>query len=319
MSSILNRRVIFVTGKGGAGKTTIAAALAMAAASCGKNVLLMETHENDALGSLFGQKGFTETPTEVDSTLWGMRINPKNVLEEYIRKYVTLPFVAYQIIHSRIFEHLAVATPGLKEVMILSEIWRFEKKMKSNKTAPEYDLIIIDSPATGHGLSLLRVPSTLASMLQTGPIASQTRWVEDMLTDTAKTCLILVALPEELSVNEALELERKAENDLNMRVEAIIVNMVYPEIFTPGEEIAIGRMNNFKSEKKQPAIETARRQIARRKIQQSHIKRLMSESEHPVFQLPFYYTNNLHREQITDISGHIQKGLFNISSDHTPC
>ncbi len=313
MDTILNKRVIFVAGKGGAGKTTITAAAAMAAASHGKNVLVVETHENDALGSLFGQAGFTEKPSRLDSNIWGMRIDPKIVLEEYIQKYVTVPFVAYQILHSRIFEHLAVATPGLKEVMILSEIWRFEQKMNSNTKTRQYDLIIVDSPATGHGLSLLRVPSTLTSMLQTGPIATQTRWVEDMLKDSTRTCLVLVALPEELPVNEALEFERKVENDLNMCVAATIVNMVYPQIFDSDEVSAIERMNNSILENKQPILEAARRQIVRRKLQQSHIDRLITEGEHPVFQLPFYYTNNLDREQIKDIAEHIRTGLFKIS------
>ncbi len=313
IDTILNKRVIFVAGKGGAGKTTVTAALAMAAASHNKNVLVVETHENDALGSLFGQTGFTEKPSMIDSNIWGMRIDPKIVLEEYIQKFVTVSFVAHQIINSRIFEHLAVATPGLKEVMILSEIWRFEQKTDSNTKTPLYDLIIVDSPATGHGLSLLRVPSTLTSMLQTGPIATQTRWVEDMLQDSTRTCLILVALPEELPVNEALEFERKAENDLNMCVAAIIVNMVYPTIFSPKELMAIERMNNSILKKKQPIIEAARRQIARSILQQLHVNRLMTESGHPIFQLPFYYTNNLDREQIKDIAEHIRTGLFKIS------
>jgi cellulose biosynthesis protein BcsQ len=312
MKNILNKRVIFVAGKGGAGKTTITAALAMAAASHNKKVLVVETQDNEALGALFGHIRFTEQPTAIDSNLWGVRIDPKTVLEEYIHRYVAVPFVAYQILQSRIFEHLAVATPGLKEVMTLSEIWRFEQKTDSNTDAPLYDLIIVDSPATGHGLSLLRVPATLSSMLQTGPIATQTRWVEDMLKDPARCCLVLVALPEELSVNEALEFERKAENDLNMFVAVIIVNMVYPQIFSINEVSAIKRINDSQAKKNQPVIEAAYRQIFRHDLQQSHIHRLITESEHPVFQLPFHYTNNMTRERIKDMADHIKTGLFQI-------
>jgi cellulose biosynthesis protein BcsQ len=310
METLLNKRVIFVAGKGGAGKTTITAALAMAAASQNKNVLVVESHENESLGGLFDRSGLTAKPKELNPHIWGVRIDPKIVLEEYIQKYVTVPFVAYQLIHSRIFEHLAVATPGLKEVMTLSQIWRFEQKINPTTKTPLYDLIIIDSPATGHGLSLLRVPSTLISMLQTGPIAAQTRWVEEMLKDSTRTCLLLIALPEELPVNETLELERKAENDLNMCVAAIIVNMVYPEIFNPGEIFDIERMINSGIEKKHPFIEAAQKQIGRHKLQQSHINRLVTEGEHPILQVPFYYTNNLSREQIIDIAKHIKMGLF---------
>jgi hypothetical protein len=110
-----------------------------------------------------------------------------------------------------------------------------------------------------------------------------------------------------------LEFERKAENDLNMSVAAIIVNMVYPEIFNLNEVLAIERMNHSKPEKKQPVIEAAQKQIVRRKLQQSYIHRLITEGEHPVFQLPFYYTNDLDRAQIKDIAKHISNGLFKTS------
>jgi anion-transporting ArsA/GET3 family ATPase len=310
MENILSKRVIFVAGKGGAGKTTITAALAIAAAGQNKKVLVVESYENEALSSIFGQNGLTAKPVKFNPNIWGVRIDPKIVLEEYVQKYVTVPFVAYQLIHSRIFEHLTVATPGLKEVMTLSQIWRYEQKTNPTTKTPLYDLVIIDSPATGHGLSLLRVPSTLISMLQTGPIATQTRWVEDMLKDSARTCMILVALPEELPVNETLELERKAENDLNICVAAIIVNMVYPEIFSQSEILNIERMDNSGIEKKHPLIEAAQKQIVRHKLQQTYINRLLTEGEHPIFQVPFYYTNNLNREQIKDIAEHIRTGLF---------
>ncbi|MFO8083028.1 MAG: ArsA family ATPase [Desulfobacterales bacterium] len=311
--NLLNRRVIFVVGKGGAGKTTIAAALAMAAAKNDKKVLVAETQENDALGMLFGHTALTEKPSELLKNIWGVRINSKMVLDEYIKRYVTVGFVAYQIIHSRIFEHLAVATPGLKEVMTLSEIWRFEQKQNPETKSFLYDHIIVDSPATGHGLSLLQVPSTLTSMFQTGPIATQTRWVQEMLQDSARTCLLVVTLAEELPVNEALEFERKAENDLDMKVVSTIVNMVYPDIFSPDETAAVEQLKSVEKIKDHPFIEAARRHIARRKLQQFHIHRLLDEGEHPVFQLPFYDTNSLAQEQIADIAEHIRKELFNIT------
>lgn len=305
VDNLLNKRVIFVVGKGGTGKTTITAALAMAAAKKHKKVLAVETQENDALGMVFGKAPLTEESSGLNNNIWGVRINSKKVLDEYITRYVTLGIVASQITHSRIFEHLAVATPGLKEVMTLAEIWRFEQRQDHEKKSPLFDHIIVDSPATGHGLSLLRVPSTLTSMLQTGPIAEQIRQVQDMLLDWTRTCLLVVTLPEELPVNEALEFGRKIENDLGMNIGATIVNMVYPKIFNPDEISIIEKFGNSDKESSHPVIEAARRHIVRRRLQQLHIQRLLDENEHPVLQLPFYDTNFLTQEQITDIAEHI--------------
>jgi anion-transporting ArsA/GET3 family ATPase len=299
MKNLFDKRVVFVAGKGGTGKTTLTCALAIAAAEGGKRVLVVETRENDALAPLFGRERLADKPSPLGENIWGARINPKRVLEEYVRKYVTIPFVAQQITGSRVFDHLASATPGLKEVMTLAEIWRFEKRKDPESDKPLYELIIVDSPATGHGLSLLRVPTTLVSMLQTGPIAEQTRWVREMLRDPERTGILVATLPEELPVNEALEFCRKAENDLDMRVEAVVANMVYPVVFNP-EEISV--IEGLEGNARSPTIEAAKRQINRRRVQESHLERLLNEGEHPVIRIPYYYTNNLDGEQIGDIA-----------------
>ncbi len=301
--SLFDKRVVFVAGKGGTGKTTLTCALALAAAESGKKVLAVETRGNDALAPLFGKGKLADKPSPLRENIWGARVNPKRVIEEYVQKYVTVPFVAQQITGSRVFDHLASATPGLKEVMTLAEIWRFEKKKDPDTERSLFDLILVDSPATGHGLSLLRVPTTLISMLQTGPIAEQTRWVSEMLRDPERTGILVATLPEELPVNEALEFCRKAENDLDMRVEAVVANMVYPVIFNPDEISVIeGLAASENGGARASMIEAAKRQINRRKVQESHLERLLNEGEHPVVRIPYYYTNNLDGEQIGDIA-----------------
>ncbi len=312
---LLNSRVIFVTGKGGSGKTTVTGALAMAFAKNHKKVLIAETHENDALGTLFGKERLIHEPTKLAGRIWGVRIDYKEVLEEYIKKYVNTSFIASQITSSGIFEHLAVAAPGLKEIMTLSEIWRFEQRPDPKEKEFLFDHIIVDSPATGHGLSLLRVPSALKAMFQAGPLAAQTQWVQDMLQDPDRTSLLVVALPEELPVNEALELERKAENDLNINVALTLVNMVYPEFFTPDEVSVIENLDKIESLKHHPCIEAARRHISRRKLQRLHIRRLVEEVESPVLEIPFYDTNHLCRKHLADLAEHMQRELFKLSRE----
>jgi anion-transporting ArsA/GET3 family ATPase len=302
MDGLFDKRVIIVAGKGGTGKTTLTCSLAMAAAEENKSVLVVETQENDALGPLFGIESLGDKPTLLKKNIHGARVDPRQVLKEYVRKFVALPFLAYQITGSSIFEHVAAATPGLKEVMTLAQIWRFERKKKSSSEQPLYDVIIVDSPATGHGLSLLRVPATLNSMLQTGPIADQTRWVNELLRDHERTSLIVATLPEELPVNETLEFCRKAENDLEMHVAGIVVNMVYPVLFDPDEIKSIEWAEEPGSEGGRALLRAAKRQIGRRRLQESHMERLLEEGEQQVVRIPYFYTNTLDSDQIADIS-----------------
>ena len=303
--SLFERRVIIVAGKGGTGKSTISAALGISAAKAKKKALLAETSDNNALGPLFRLEPLTQTPRELDPGLWGARINPRSVLEEYIQRYVTNTYISRRITRSNLFEHIAAATPGLKEIMTLSQIWRWEKK-KNSDGSPFFDIIIVDSPATGHGLSLLRVPDTLLSMLRKGPIADQTEWVSEMLHDPEKTCIASVTIPEELPVNETLEFQRHIENDLGMKVSATIANMVYPEIFTPDEQSRIEKLYQKTGEKAETSVRqvliAAHREITRRHLQMPYIRRLEKESECPVFRVPFFFTDKVDYDQIAEIA-----------------
>ncbi|MFZ2631701.1 MAG: ArsA family ATPase [Desulfosalsimonadaceae bacterium] len=312
LQSIFSRRVIFVLGKGGAGKTTATVALGMAAQRMNKRVLLVEIGDSDTLGSICLNRTLSETPEEISSNLWGARVHPKAELEAYIHAHVSSGFIARKIIRSRLFSYLFDATPGLKEVMSLARIWRWEKE--TNKDAePRFDLIIVDAPATGHALSLLRLPEQLIRMIRVGPVANQIRELQRLLKNPQKTCLVLVTLPEELPVNEAMEFYSAADDELEMPVAVTLINCVYPSYFTQNE---LNQINALKDAlKKHPGspgnamLDSALRLVRRRDMQQKYIDQIQARTLGRMKEMPFYFTNDLTLEDIDALSHHLTRSL----------
>jgi len=307
--SIFDHRLFFVVGKGGVGKTSVSAAMGMTAKRLNKTVLLIEVGDADAIGQIFDRSTLPDTPIQIQPGLWGVRINAKTVLQEYIKLHVNIPFVASRIVKSKIFEYIIAATPGLKEVMTLGQIWRWEQD-KTFDNVPHFDTIIVDAPATGHGVSLLMLPQTLINMLVVGPIVEQTRVVHNLLIDPVKTCMTLVTIPEELPVNEALEFKNIAGDKLQMPVQTTFINCVYPNDFsaTDGEKIneKLKEMDEKDHLKKlKPMFEVAKSTIFRRKLQQTYIDQMYAQKQkhETIIELPFVFS---HRLSIRDIEPLVQ-------------
>lgn len=302
---MFSRRLIFVLGKGGAGKTTAAIALGMAARRMNKRVLLVETGDSDALGSLCLNRTLSETPEEISPALWGARVHPQSELEAYIRAHVGSGFLSRKIIRSRLFSYLMDATPGLKEVMSLGRIWRWEQE-KTKQNQNRFDIIIVDAPATGHAMSLLRLPDQLVRMIRVGPVANQIRDVQRLLKNPQKTCLAIVTLPEELPVNEAMELHAMAENEIKMPVAVTFINCVYPSTFTKTEAIQIDflkdRAKKYPDSQGFAMLDAALRIIQRRDMQQKYIDQIAARTTGKIREIPFYFTNDLTFENIDALS-----------------
>jgi len=238
--NLFDKRVIFMMGKGGAGKTTVSISMAIAAARMNKKILLVEIGDADSIGFFFDRSGLASTPTPIQNNIYGARIKPKTVLEEYLYSHIGIPFLVGTITSAQVFHHFADAAPGLKEIMTLGQIWKWEKES-------DFDLIIVDSAATGHGLSLLQQPRALHDMVRSGPIATQIKDVQNLIENPEKTGLCLVTLPEELPVNEALEFIDSVENKLGMTVDMTFMNFVYPNIFAGDDISDVENIVNFDS------------------------------------------------------------------------
>ncbi len=223
--SLLDHRLIVVTGKGGVGKTSVSCALAEAARRAGKRVLLAETAPIESVASRFeahpaplGYEGRALRPG-----LHASRLDPHQALADYVRLQMGLGAVTDRILQTEIFQQLLEAAPGWRELIILGKVWHLEQK-RDDRGEPLYDILIVDAPATGHGLAFLDVPRVVQQSVRAGPLSRHASWVEQLVHDRERTLLLPVTLPEELPVTETAELIERARGEIDIAVDRIIVN-----------------------------------------------------------------------------------------------
>ncbi len=227
-AALLERRLLFVTGKGGVGKTTVAAALAELAVLHGKRTLICEMDAKGALADAFDVGGLAFEPTEVRPQLFAMAMNTEDSLREYLRLFVRLPFVGRIGPLARTFDFVADAAPGVKEILAVGKLC-FEVRER------HYDLVIVDAEASGHIVAQIGAPAAIRELVQVGLVRDQTDWMIDILRDPAQTGLVVVTTPEEMPVTETVELLERVGRETEVSVAAVIANRVLPSLFSERE------------------------------------------------------------------------------------
>ena len=232
---LLDRKLLFVSGKGGVGKTSIAAALAMLAASHGKRCLVCEVDAKGDLGFAFETERLEFKPREVQPLVWAMAMDTEQSLREYLKLQLHLPLVGRIGPLARSLDFVASAAPGVKEILTVGKLC-YEVRRES------YDLVIVDAEASGHIVAQLSAPATIAGLVQVGVVREQTRWMLDLLGDPAQTGVVIVTNPEEMPVNEAVDLAAMLRSKTEVDLAAVVVNRVLPELFGRGEEVLFERL-----------------------------------------------------------------------------
>lgn len=230
LSSLLQKRVLFFVGKGGVGKTTIASAVAVTAAKLEKKTLLIEIEGKRRASRLLGlppQEHLTNVPREVSPYLSILSISGATALEEYLQILIPVQRLVRMLIESRPYQYFVAAAPGLKELLTMGKIWYEERQRQSDTQQPRWDLIIVDLPATGHGLQYLRMSHAAKETFSEGIVHREAERIETWLRDANKTAVNLVTTPEELPVNETVDTYHQLRETLQLPMGALFINRVH--------------------------------------------------------------------------------------------
>jgi anion-transporting ArsA/GET3 family ATPase len=293
MPAILDKRLIFVTGKGGVGKSTVAVSLGLRAAAEGKRTIVCEIASQENTSRFFnrGQVGFHEV--EVEDGLWAISIDPDESMREYVLLQLKVRAMRDLLFRSRVFTYLTAATPGLKELVTIGKIWELAQLNRKVKKGRKYDLVIVDAPATGHGIGFLQTPRTFANIARVGPIHSQAQELDRFITDQEATGVAIVALPEEMPVNETAALEQELREEIGVAVDRVYMNALYPERFSPAEaerlDAAMQNSNGAVRGALRAAVSEQRRAVSQR----GQLQRLEERVSAPVKTLPFVFEPEL--------------------------
>jgi len=290
---LLDRKLIFVTGKGGVGKTTVAAALAWLGASRGKRTLVCEVDAKGNLSDFFetGPTRFEER--EIAPRLWAMSMDTEASLKQYLSLQLKIPLVARVGPLSKMFDFVASAAPGVREIVTVGKLcWEVREK--------HYDLIVVDASASGHIIGQLAAPQAINQLVQVGLVRQQTDWMLEILEDHDTTGLVVVATPAEMPVAETLDLTERLRAETKVDLAAVVVNRVLPELFGRGEEEVFDRLDTDDGRSlldgalggpSAPLLQAAELTVTMRRSRTEHLERLRDAIDPaiPMLYVPYVF------------------------------
>ena len=280
---LLSRRLLVLTGKGGTGKSTLTAALALAAARRGKRVLVCEVTARERVSELFGKPHSGAEIRELLPNLHSVHVQPQEAMHEYALITLRSEALYKLVFERRLVRYFLKAAPSLAEIVMLGKVfWHATKDLERGR--PRWDLVILDAPATGHGLTLLTVPEVFLRLVDAGPLARDMREMQALLGDPLRTASCIVTLPEEMPANEAIELHRGlASHGLPQGV--VFLNGVFETRFAPDERQLVARGGPLLA----AAAEAADAHEARAALASHYAKMLRAEIALPLLEVPYIF------------------------------
>jgi anion-transporting ArsA/GET3 family ATPase len=304
--SLFDRRLIIVAGKGGVGRTTVAAALGLGAARRGKRVLVAQTKSKERLSRLFGVPTVGPDLVRVSERLYAVNMNPQAALREYGTMVLHSEFIARQVLENKVSRAFLHAVPGLEDYSMLGKVWYHTTEFEAG--APKWDVVIFDGPATGHLITMLQIPQAILDAVPEGPLTRPAEATRALIKDPARTAMVLVTLAEDLPSNEAIELSRRAEEKLQVPQKLLVVNAMYPPRFSQG--VSARALHALPEElddaELQPLVASARTEQRRRALNDHYVERLRQALPLPQAHLPYVFAAEFGQRAVADLSERLE-------------
>jgi anion-transporting ArsA/GET3 family ATPase len=313
MTPLLDRKLVFVTGKGGTGKTTVASALALLASTQGKRVLVCEIDGKGELAAYYEAPPMAFKEKEVQPGLFAMTMDTEASLREYLKLQLHVPIVGRIGPVAKAFDFLATAAPGVREILTVGKLC-FE--VRDN----HWDMVVVDAPATGHIVGQLAAPQAVNGLVRVGMIRNQTDWMLEMLSDPAITGLLAVCTPEEMPVTETIELAVRVREETTVELAGVVVNRVLPELFGRNEEAVfdalaapgpLEELDGLIGGDAGPVLDAARLAVTMRRTRSTHLERLREgiDPDVPLLYLPYLFAKSFGLRTTRQVAGSLGEEL----------
>lgn len=312
MPGFFDTRFIINTGKGGVGKTVVSAAMAIAFAERGKRVLLMQLNAKDRVGALLGRgQAVGEEIVEVIPGIHCVNTNPAAAMREYALMILKVRALYRAVFENRVVSKLLKVMPGLPELTMLGKAYYHESE-RDERGRPTWDVVIIDAPATGHGMFLLQIPHVITSALHSGRMARESAEMLALLEDDERTIINLITLPEELPVNETIELRNQIAAEFDVRIGAVIANAVFPRLMSESDIETVRTLlatHGDETDDLGALLGAAVFRDQRCDLQARYLERLRTELELPLVEIPFYFEPTFDRTVVERMGSHLSRAL----------
>jgi hypothetical protein len=315
-------RILVISGKGGVGKTTVTAAVAVIAARTGRKVCIAEVDEKGTLPRLFGHGELSYEPAEISPGIWGLNITAEDALMEYLQLQYHMRRLSHLFTSTHFVDYLATSAPGFNDLLVIRKIWYLEQGPAKGGADQTYDTIIVDAPAAGHMLTFVGAPRGFYDAIRVGPIRHQVQWVLDMIEDPARTRISLVTTAEEMPVGETIETVEALHGRLGLGTGPMFANGLYGGLFSHKEVPALDDVEAdpfivrarevglaLDKDDISSAVSYAHFLEARRAIQRRHMRTLRGGVSEPIIELPYLFSAGLGAPDIVTLADVIEARL----------
>jgi anion-transporting ArsA/GET3 family ATPase len=311
--SLYDQRFVLFSGKGGVGKTVISSAFALSCARRGERTLLMELNVNDKVSSFFGSSRVGTDITEVEENLYAVNVTPDAALREYGLMILKVKLIYKAVFENRIVHSFLRSIPGLNDLLMLGKAYYHAVELNPEGSYV-WDKVVVDAPATGHGLFFLQIPSVITGFINSGHMFEESQRIQELLKDPAQTSINLVTLPEDMPVNETLMMREELERRVGLQIGSVIANAVYPQLFSPKERAWLKGIREGASHvdsggnpgSEHGLLDAADFRTQRVEMQQTYLERLENEVDTPIHYVPFHFSERLTFRGIAEIAAELE-------------